>query len=52
MPEARIFFCVDGIQSVGVLPMDVKSFGIDASRDGHKWLLSPEGSAASTFPDS
>jgi cysteine desulfurase/selenocysteine lyase len=39
-----IFFCVDGIQSVGVLPMDVKAFGIDAlSADGHKWLLSPEG---------
>ncbi len=39
-----IFFCVDAIQSVGVLPMDVKSFGIDAlSADGHKWLLSPEG---------
>ncbi len=39
-----IFFCVDGIQSIGVLPMDVKSFGIDAlSADGHKWLLSPEG---------
>jgi len=42
-----IFFCVDGIQSVGVLPMDVKSFGIDAlSADGHKWLLSPEGIGA------
>jgi len=39
-----IFFCVDGIQSVGVLPMDVKAFGIDAlSADGHKWLLAPEG---------
>ncbi|MBE0569089.1 MAG: aminotransferase class V-fold PLP-dependent enzyme [Deltaproteobacteria bacterium] len=39
-----IFFCVDGIQSVGALPMDVKAFGIDAlSADGHKWLLSPEG---------
>ena len=39
-----IFFCVDGIQSLGVLPMDVKSFGIDAiSADGHKWLMSPEG---------
>jgi cysteine desulfurase/selenocysteine lyase len=39
-----IFFCVDGIQSLGVLPMDVRSFGIDAlSADGHKWLLSPEG---------
>ncbi|MGE5246899.1 MAG: aminotransferase class V-fold PLP-dependent enzyme, partial [Verrucomicrobiota bacterium] len=39
-----IFFCVDGIQSLGVLPMDVRSFGIDAlAADGHKWLLSPEG---------
>jgi selenocysteine lyase/cysteine desulfurase len=39
-----IFFCVDGIQSLGVLPMDVKAFGIDAlSADGHKWLLAPEG---------
>ncbi|HEX9205537.1 MAG TPA: aminotransferase class V-fold PLP-dependent enzyme, partial [Candidatus Deferrimicrobiaceae bacterium] len=39
-----IFFCVDGIQSVGALPMDVKAFGVDAlSADGHKWLLSPEG---------
>jgi len=42
-----IFFCVDGIQSIGVLPMDVKAFGIDAlSADGHKWLLSPEGIGA------
>jgi selenocysteine lyase/cysteine desulfurase len=39
-----IFFCVDGIQSLGVIPMDVKSYGIDAlSADGHKWLLAPEG---------
>ena len=39
-----IFFCVDGIQSLGVLPMDVKSFGIDAmSASAHKWLLGPEG---------
>ncbi|MGE5663840.1 MAG: aminotransferase class V-fold PLP-dependent enzyme [Deltaproteobacteria bacterium] len=39
-----IFFCVDGIQSVGVIPMDVKAFGIDAlSADGHKWMLAPEG---------
>jgi selenocysteine lyase/cysteine desulfurase len=39
-----IFFCVDGIQSLGVLPMDVKAFGIDAvSADAHKWLLAPEG---------
>jgi selenocysteine lyase/cysteine desulfurase len=39
-----IFFCVDGIQSLGVLPMDVKSYGIDAlAADGHKWMLGPEG---------
>jgi cysteine desulfurase/selenocysteine lyase len=39
-----IFFCVDGIQSIGVVPMDVKAFGIDAlSADGHKWLIAPEG---------
>lgn len=39
-----IFFCVDAIQSLGVIPMDVRSFGIDSlSADGHKWLLGPEG---------
>jgi selenocysteine lyase/cysteine desulfurase len=39
-----IFFCVDAIQSLGVLPVDVRSYGIDSlSADGHKWLLSPEG---------
>jgi selenocysteine lyase/cysteine desulfurase len=39
-----IFFCVDAIQSLGVLPMDVKAYGIDAlSADGHKWMLAPEG---------
>jgi cysteine desulfurase / selenocysteine lyase len=39
-----IFFCVDAIQSLGVIPMDVKSYGIDAlAADGHKWMLGPEG---------
>ncbi|MBI5341771.1 MAG: aminotransferase class V-fold PLP-dependent enzyme [Deltaproteobacteria bacterium] len=39
-----IFFCVDAIQSLGVLPIDVQAYGIDSlSADGHKWLLSPEG---------
>jgi selenocysteine lyase/cysteine desulfurase len=39
-----IFFFVDAIQSLGVLPMDVRSYGIDAlAADGHKWMLSPEG---------
>ena len=39
-----IFFFVDAIQSLGVVPMDVRAYGIDAlSADGHKWMLSPEG---------
>jgi len=38
----RLF--VDAIQSLGVVPMDVKEFGIDfLAADGHKWLLAPEG---------
>jgi selenocysteine lyase/cysteine desulfurase len=39
-----ILFCVDAIQSLGVIPMNVKDFNVDfLSADGHKWLLSPEG---------
>lgn len=42
--EKEILFCVDAIQSLGVVPMKVKEFGIDfLSADGHKWLLAPEG---------
>ena len=38
------FLCVDAIQSVGVLPVDVASDEIDfLSADGHKWMLGPEG---------
>ena len=37
-------FSVDAIQSLGVLPIDVKAMNIDyLSADGHKWLLGPEG---------
>ena len=37
-------FCVDAIQSVGVLPVDVQAMNIDfLAADGHKWLLGPEG---------
>src|SRR4051812_39983651 len=37
-------FCVDAIQSVGVLPVDVQQMKIDfLSADGHKWMLGPEG---------
>jgi cysteine desulfurase / selenocysteine lyase len=39
-----IFFFVDAIQALGVLPFDVSQLPIDAlSADGHKWLLGPEG---------
>jgi len=38
------FLCVDAIQSVGVLPVDVQAMSIDfLTADGHKWLLGPEG---------
>jgi selenocysteine lyase/cysteine desulfurase len=40
----RKLLCVDAIQSVGVLPVDVRAMGIDfLSADGHKWMLGPEG---------
>lgn len=42
--EKGILFFVDAIQSLGVLPMDVKRDHIDfLAADGHKWMLSVEG---------
>lgn len=42
--ERGILFCVDAIQSAGVLPVDVKAMQIDfLSAGGHKWMLGPEG---------
>ena len=42
--ERGILFCVDAIQSLGVLPVDVQAMKIDyLSADGHKWMLGPEG---------
>jgi cysteine desulfurase/selenocysteine lyase len=39
-------FCVDAIQSIGVLEMDVEAIQADfVMADGHKWLLAPEGLA-------
>jgi len=39
-----VFLFVDAIQSLGVVPMDVKEYNIDfLAADGHKWLLAPEG---------
>jgi cysteine desulfurase/selenocysteine lyase len=41
--ELGVWFVVDGIQSLGAFPLDVKRAGIHAlSADGHKWLVSPE----------
>lgn len=37
-------FCVDAIQSIGAVPVDVQSMHVDfLSADGHKWMLGPEG---------
>jgi len=39
-----ILLCVDAIQSLGIIPMDVQEFNIDfLAADAHKWLLGPEG---------
>jgi len=40
----NIIFCVDGIQGVGAIPIDVQSMNIDfLSCGGHKWLMGPMG---------
>lgn len=42
--ERGVLFCVDAIQSLGVIPMDVEACGVDfLAADGHKWLCSVEG---------
>lgn len=42
----NIRFCVDAIQSVGVLPIDVHAAKIDfLAADTHKWMCGPEGAA-------
>lgn len=42
----KILLCVDAIQSLGALRMDVKRSKISfLAADGHKWLLGPEGTA-------
>ncbi len=42
--ERGILFCVDAIQSLGALAIDVERDGIDClAADGHKWLCAPEG---------
>ncbi len=42
--QKGVFLCVDAIQSLGVLPLDVEAMHIDfLSADAHKWLCGPEG---------
>lgn len=42
--ERGIFFCVDGIQSLGALPLDVQAANIDFLAAGsQKWLMGPHG---------
>lgn len=44
--DRGILFCVDAIQSLGALPLDVQALQADfVIADGHKWLLAPEGLA-------
>jgi selenocysteine lyase/cysteine desulfurase len=42
--QRNILFCVDAIQSLGALRMDVAALQADfVIADGHKWMLGPEG---------
>jgi len=42
--EHNILFCVDAIQQIGALPLDVQAIQADfVVADGHKWMLGPEG---------
>nr|VFK41711.1 MAG: Selenocysteine lyase/Cysteine desulfurase [Candidatus Kentron sp. SD]VFK46325.1 MAG: Selenocysteine lyase/Cysteine desulfurase [Candidatus Kentron sp. SD]VFK78410.1 MAG: Selenocysteine lyase/Cysteine desulfurase [Candidatus Kentron sp. SD] len=44
--RSGILFCVDAIQSLGAIPMDVQAIDADfLAADGHKWMLGPEGIA-------
>lgn len=39
-----VLLCVDAIQALGALPIDVRAMNIDfLAADGHKWLCGPEG---------
>lgn len=41
-----VLFCVDAIQSLGVLPIDVRAANVAfLAADGHKWMCGPEGAA-------
>lgn len=41
-----VLLCLDAIQAVGAIPVDVETLGCDfLVADGHKWMLAPEGLA-------
>ncbi|HUI26274.1 MAG TPA: aminotransferase class V-fold PLP-dependent enzyme [Candidatus Kryptonia bacterium] len=45
--ERGVLFCVDGIQAVGALEVNVERDGVDClAAGGHKWLLAPHGCGA------
>jgi selenocysteine lyase/cysteine desulfurase len=42
--ERGVLLCVDGIQTLGALPIDVKAMGVHfLAADSHKWLLGMSG---------
>lgn len=42
--QRNVLFCVDAIQSLGAINMDVQKIQADfVMADGHKWMLGPEG---------
>jgi len=44
--DKQVLYCVDAIQSIGVVDMDVQAIQADfVMADGHKWMLGPEGLA-------
>ena len=50
--ERRIFFLVDGAQTVGAVPVDMAAMGIDGlAFPGHKGLLGPQGIGALAVTD-
>lgn len=39
-----VLLCIDAIQSLGIIHMDVREFNVDfLAADAHKWMLGPEG---------
>ncbi len=46
LKQRSILFCVDAIQQIGALPLDVQAIQADfVMADGHKWMLAAEGLA-------